>query len=304
MMDAGSPILLYFDVPKSCEDAVPLLDLKLPHFSKMMRKVMRRIDGGTTNIEKTLLQVSHAGLLEPSPFKLVTEPEFRSDVLFARLPNGTGKNEIYQLPFTRLSVRRCDVQHEENHQSNSPLSESTANRSTLEGTLNRLAQRLDHIDSSLEALSAGTRTPLAKPAGQITPIKLISTDSRVSPGRAQASTPLTVDDRLKRRAPTPARVSDPRHLEHLKNTIDHVLHRIQRDKQVGSMTSFENQLTAITFLMDASSDPPQRGADKSFVGESNAVEASSGKKRKHKKHKHSFISSQPGKNSVDMDSSF
>ncbi|KAF7255105.1 hypothetical protein EG68_08261 [Paragonimus skrjabini miyazakii] len=303
-MDGGSPILVHFDVPKNCEDAVPLLDLKLPHFSKMIKKIMRKIDGGTINIEKTLLRVSHGGSLEPSPFKVVSEPEFKSDVLFARLPNGTGKNEIYQLPFTRLSVRRCDVQHEENHHSSLPLSESTANRSTLEGTLNRLAQRLDHIDSSLEALSAGTRTPSAKPVEQITPTKFISTDSRVSPGRAQASTPLAANDGVKKRAPTPARVSDPRHLEHLKNTIDHVLHRIQRDKQVGSMTTFENQLTAITFLMEASSDPPQLGADKSFVEESNAVEASSGKKRKHKKHKHHFISSQPGENLVDMDSSF
>ncbi|KAF8567391.1 hypothetical protein P879_05437 [Paragonimus westermani] len=297
------PILVYFDVAKSCEDAVPLLDLKLPHFSKMMKKIMRKIDGGTTNVEKPLLRVSHTGLLEPSPFKLVTEPEFKSDVLFARLPNGTGKNEIYQLPFTRLSVRRCDVQREEN-QSNSLLSESTGNRLTLEGTLDRLVQRLDHIDSSLEALSVGTRTPSAKPAGQITPTKLISTDSRLSPVRAQASTPLAVNDQVKRRAPTPARISDPRHLEHLKNTIDHVLHRIQRDKQVGSMTTFENQLTAVTFLMEASSDPLQQGADKSFVEESNAIEASGGKKRKHKKHKHNFISSQSGKNLVDMDSSF
>lgn len=108
-MDGQNSLLAYVDITEGCNEAVKLLDLKVPSFAKTLRRIMKKLEKGETSVEKPLMMTSFDGSEVVSDFKLTASKESEKlDMLFAKFPTADGESDIYQLPFVRLSVRRCD----------------------------------------------------------------------------------------------------------------------------------------------------------------------------------------------------
>ncbi|OON18531.1 hypothetical protein X801_05613 [Opisthorchis viverrini] len=229
-MHSESSLLMYLEIPPDCRDAVPLLDLRLPHFSKLMKRVMKKMDRGHDSVDRNLQQLTASGELEDSPFKIIAKKDPGPlDLLFARLPGANGQHEVYQLPF--CGERKI---------------ESEPKRSHLEDTLREFAQKLEHIGSSLEAFTA-PKKPVPRISSTVrkrikpdtTSLEVPSSFSPLKPlNQLPGSPPKTNPSAVVRRSA----LEPDLHFQHkLDRTINRVLGRVNRQKSVPSITDLENK---------------------------------------------------------------
>lgn len=102
-------LLACVDIPPDCHDAIPLLNLENKSFSKFFKRILKRLEKGETCVQKALPKLSDNDTEEESEYVLIgTAQEESSRILFARLPNSSGSNEVYKLPFVRFTVRRTN----------------------------------------------------------------------------------------------------------------------------------------------------------------------------------------------------
>ncbi|KER27791.1 hypothetical protein T265_05218 [Opisthorchis viverrini] len=256
-MHSESSLLMYLEIPPDCRDAVPLLDLRLPHFSKLMKRVMKKMDRGHDSVDRNLQQLTASGELEDSPFKIIAKKDPGPlDLLFARLPGANGQHEVYQLPFVHLLVRRtedCSDQcssrvycSSRQDVLKSTPSKSEPERSHLEDTLREFAQKLEHIGSSLEALTA-PKKPVPRISSTVrkrikpdtTSLEVPSSFSPLKPlNQLPGSPPKTNPSAVVRRSA----LEPDLHFQHkLDRTINRVLGRVNRQKSVPSITDLENK---------------------------------------------------------------
>lgn len=222
-MQSEAPRLIYLDVPKHCEGAVSLLDLKVRPFTKALKRVMKKLDKGETSVEKSIPRVNHAGLVEPSGYTLVADQtKVGTGLIFARLPGASGDSELLQLSFTRFSIKKDGVDDEVGSSTTGSISavpNQIPQKSdvTMEKRLQQFSKKLDDLSSSIAVLSGSIHTPRC-------------------PSTPVQQTPIPVNGRsVKRRLPA---VVAPDHdfMNRVDGTIDRVLRRINRGKDVQTIT--------------------------------------------------------------------
>ncbi|TNN07913.1 hypothetical protein EWB00_007433 [Schistosoma japonicum] len=183
-------LLAYVDIPEDCHDAVSLLDLENQSFAKFFRRILKRLEKGETSVQKILPKLSNDGTEGESEYLLIgTTEEEKSSILFARLPNTSGGNEVYRLPFIRFSVRRI----------NNPIrkgSQDIKNNEIepyLQDTFKRLDDKIENFGVQLsrlvESLSQKPTTPRSKATLQKSQIAITteSSDTPLKPASTQNS---------------------------------------------------------------------------------------------------------------------
>ncbi|CAH8553118.1 unnamed protein product [Schistosoma turkestanicum] len=175
-------LLAYVDIPTDCHDAIPLLDLGNPTFAKFFKRILKKLEKGETSIQKTLPKLSNNDTEEESDYVLIgTMQEENSKILLARLPNSSGVNEIYKLPFIRFSVRRINEPVAKQNQ------EITNN--SIEPYLNDTFKRLDDkIENFGAQLSKLVESLSQKPAPRPRPPRKSQTPAAAA-GLKSVSTP-------------------------------------------------------------------------------------------------------------------
>uniref|UniRef100_A0A3Q0KLL0 UDENN domain-containing protein n=1 Tax=Schistosoma mansoni TaxID=6183 RepID=A0A3Q0KLL0_SCHMA len=142
-------LLACIDIPPNCHDAIPLLNLENQSFSKLFKRILKRLEKGETCVQKTLPKLSNDGTEEESEYVLIgTIEEENSRILFARLLNSSGSNEIYKLPFFRFTVRKIDEPITKQNQ-------DVANNSIepyLHDTFKRLDDKMENFSTQLSKL--------------------------------------------------------------------------------------------------------------------------------------------------------
>ncbi|KAG5441289.1 hypothetical protein CSKR_113014 [Clonorchis sinensis] len=305
-MDSESSLLMYLEISPDCQDAVPLLDLRLPHFSKLIKRVMKKIDRGHDSVDRKLQQLTAAGELEDSPFKIIAKKDPGPlDLLFARLPGANGQNEVYQLPFVHLLVRRTDDCRQEVLKSTP--SKSEPERPNLEDTLHEFAQKLEHIGSSLEALTA-SKKPVPRISSSVRKrTKPDPTSSELSNSlslltslnQVHGSPPKTNPSAVVRR-PT----SEPDlHFQHkLDRTINRVLSRVNRQKMVSSITDLENKFKMELNQLDIPLEVGMDVVENELLTSSVLTESDRKKKRKMERGRNSDSFGNSFQSPVELDS--
>ncbi|CAH8618902.1 unnamed protein product [Schistosoma margrebowiei] len=142
-------LLACVDIPPDCHDAIPLLNLESKSFSKFFKRILKRLEKGETCVQKVLPKLSDDDTEEESEYLLIgTAQEENSRILFARLPNSSGSNEVYKLPFVRFTVRRT----------NEPITKQNqdiGNNSIepyLQDTFKRLDDKMENFGAQLSKL--------------------------------------------------------------------------------------------------------------------------------------------------------
>ncbi|CAL8070746.1 unnamed protein product [Calicophoron daubneyi] len=224
----SSSTSIYLEVPDGCEEALPLLDLTLPHFSKTMKRIMKKIEKGEMNIEKPLLSVDQSGQLVPTDFTLVTACGFRmSDMFFIRLANSEGRNEINQLPFVRLSIRKNSDPHVTDQKPAEDFKDSRfLDTSLLQTPLETFKEQLDRLGTFISSLPK-TPTP-RKPrkknentAANQTPAAV--DDVKKSVSAAHRNSLGTSNPSVRRPGQKITGILNKKFTRHVDKTISHVL---------------------------------------------------------------------------------
>ncbi|CAI2732746.1 unnamed protein product [Schistosoma spindalis] len=193
-------LLACVDIPPDCHDAIPLLNLENKSFSKFFKRILKRLEKGETCVQKALPKLSNDDTEEESEYLLIgTTQEENSRILFARLPNSSGSNEVYRLPFVRFTVRRTNEPTTKQNQDTSnnsiePYLQDTFKR--LDDKIENFGIQLSKLVESLSQKSAPrpprkSQTSAAIPSLNTTISKPIST-SQLSPTSTLKSTPSSI----------------------------------------------------------------------------------------------------------------
>ncbi|KAK4467939.1 hypothetical protein MN116_008545 [Schistosoma mekongi] len=203
-------LLAYVDIPEDCHDAIPLLDLGNQSFAKFFRRILKRLEKGETSVQKILPKLSSDGTEGESDYLLVgTTEEKKSNILFARLLNTSGSNEVYRLPFIRFSVRRINDPIRKGNQS----IKNNEIEPYLQDTFKRLDDKMENFGAQLsklvESLSQKPTTAPSRATLQKSQIA-VTTDSSDTPLKP-ASTQNSMS--------TPQHLSTPKPASTLKSTL-------------------------------------------------------------------------------------
>ncbi|CAH8625070.1 unnamed protein product [Heterobilharzia americana] len=171
-------LLAYVDIPQDCHEAIPLLNLENPVFARLLKRMLKKLEKGETCTRKQLPLLSSDGAEEDSDFLLIgTNQEEKSNMLFARLPDSTGGNEVYKLPFVRFSIRRINglEKAQEDHNDKTNHFPPADLEPQLLDSLKRLDDKIDNFGSQLTKLlerllqsPKASRPRQRKPAASVT----------------------------------------------------------------------------------------------------------------------------------------
>ncbi|CAH8866753.1 unnamed protein product [Trichobilharzia szidati] len=181
-------LLAYVDVPPDCRDAIPLLNLENQSFAKILKRMLKKLEKGETSVQKQLPKISNDGNEENSDYLFVgTSQEESSNILFARLPDSTGGNEIYRLPFLRFSVRKANEPEKVETKEDTEKVKDQSNETNievepcLENTIKNLNDKIDNFGSQLtkllESLPQNPKPSRPRPRKSETPAAAKTTNS-------------------------------------------------------------------------------------------------------------------------------
>ncbi|CAH8655385.1 unnamed protein product [Dicrocoelium dendriticum] len=156
---------------------------------------------------------------------LADQAETRTEFIFARLPGESGDSELHQLPFTRFTIKKDSANDEVDSSvarsvSTKPNQTPQESAVTMEERLQQFSQKLDDLNSSIAMLSGSMQTQRCP----LTPVR-------------QTPTPINGKSG-KRRSPTIV-APDYEFMNRLDETIDRVLRRINKDKEVQTIKEMD-----------------------------------------------------------------
>lgn len=106
-MKPGSSTFTYLEIPEGCDSVLPNLDTNCPHFSRLMKKISRKITGGKSHVRQPLKQSNDNGELVRTGYEIVGSLESESrHLLFACELSSDGSTEVHRFPCIRLVVRK------------------------------------------------------------------------------------------------------------------------------------------------------------------------------------------------------
>ncbi|CAH8866849.1 unnamed protein product [Trichobilharzia szidati] len=190
-------LLAYVDVPPDCRDAIPLLNLENQAFAKILKRMLKKLEKGETSVQKQLPKISNDGNEENSDYLFVgTSQEESSNILFARLPDSTGGNEIYRLPFLRFSVRKANEPEKVETKEDTEKVKDQSNETNievepcLENTIKNLNDKIDNFGSQLtkllESLPQNPKPSRPRPRKSETPAAAKTTTNTTATTNATA----------------------------------------------------------------------------------------------------------------------